>query len=125
MIPHPEEHRENPTTPAFADQDPFRDTRQLSLSPVAARIVSPTGPAGTERLPGQPSESPHDAGPERLLTADEVAAILGVPRTLVYALVRNGEMPAVRVGERYIRFRSAALARWIESRESSNPKGSR
>jgi excisionase family DNA binding protein len=63
-----------------------------------------------------------DASTERLLTAEEVAAILGVPRSLVYALVRSGEMPAVRIGQRYIRFRSEALLRWIESREGCEIK---
>ena len=46
-----------------------------------------------------------------------VAAVLRVPRTLVYALARRGELPAVRIGERYIRFRADAIERWIESRE--------
>ncbi|MFL5822454.1 MAG: helix-turn-helix transcriptional regulator [Solirubrobacteraceae bacterium] len=63
-----------------------------------------------------------DGTADRLLTADDVAAILGVTRSLVYALVRSGEMPAVRIGERYIRFRSQALLRWIESREGCETK---
>jgi excisionase family DNA binding protein len=71
---------------------------------------------------GEEAGRSSELGPERLLTADEVAEILGVPPSLVYALVRNGEMPAVRVGERYIRFRSQALLRWIESREACEAK---
>jgi excisionase family DNA binding protein len=57
-------------------------------------------------------------GIERLLTADDVAAALGVPKSLIHALVRRGEMPAIRVGERYVRFRAEAIGRWIESREA-------
>ena len=54
----------------------------------------------------------------RLLSADEVAELLGVPRTLVYALARRGQLPAVRVGERYVRFREEALHGWITAQET-------
>jgi excisionase family DNA binding protein len=64
-------------------------------------------------------ESPDGIAVQRLLTADDVAAILDVPRSLVYALVRRGELPAIRVGERYVRFRAEAIERWIEGREAS------
>jgi excisionase family DNA binding protein len=59
----------------------------------------------------------------RLFTADEVAAVLGVPRTFVYALSRRGELPTVRVGERYVRYRAQALECWIVAQESTRPKG--
>lgn len=59
----------------------------------------------------------------RLFTADDVAAILGVPRTFVYSLARRGELPTVRVGERYVRFRAHALEGWIAAQESTRPKG--
>lgn len=59
----------------------------------------------------------------RLLTADEVAEVLGVPRTFVYALARRGELPTVRIGERYVRFRGQALERWITDQETTHPKG--
>jgi excisionase family DNA binding protein len=64
-------------------------------------------------------ESPDGIAVQRLLTADDVAAILDVPRSLIYALVRRGELPAIRVGERYVRFRAEAIERWIEGREAS------
>ena len=56
--------------------------------------------------------------PGRLLSAEDVAELLGVPRTFVYALARRGDIPVVRVGERYVRFRSEALERWIVAQES-------
>jgi excisionase family DNA binding protein len=59
----------------------------------------------------------------RLLTADEVAALLGVPRSFVYALARRGELPTVRIGERYVRFREEALDRWIAQRETTQAQG--
>jgi excisionase family DNA binding protein len=61
--------------------------------------------------------------PPRLLEADEVAGLLGVPRSFVYALARRGELPTVRIGERYVRFRTQALERWIAEQESTRPKG--
>lgn len=63
--------------------------------------------------------------PRRLLAAEDVAQVLGVRATFVYALARRGELPTVRVGERYVRFRTEALLQWIEQQESSRPKGSR
>ncbi|MDQ6776775.1 MAG: helix-turn-helix domain-containing protein [Actinomycetota bacterium] len=59
----------------------------------------------------------------QLLTADEVAVVLGVPRTFVYSLARRGELPTVRIGERYVRFRGPALERWISDQETTRPKG--
>ncbi len=65
----------------------------------------------THTTPNTPS------GGGRLLTADDVADVLGVPRTFVYALARRGVLPTVRVGERYVRFRTQALDAWIERQE--------
>lgn len=56
--------------------------------------------------------------PARLLSAEDVAELLGVPRTFVYALARRGDLPVVRVGERYVRFRAEALEQWICGQES-------
>ena len=52
----------------------------------------------------------------RLLTADEVAVLLGVPKTWVYAETRAGRMPHVTLG-RYRRYRREALDAWIAERE--------
>jgi excisionase family DNA binding protein len=60
-----------------------------------------------------------------VLTADDVAALLGVPRTFVYALSRRGELPTVRVGERYLRYRSQSVQQWIAGHETTRPTGAR
>jgi excisionase family DNA binding protein len=75
-------------------------------------------PAALSGLSGQ-------RGVGRLLAAEDVAAILGVRSTFVYALARRGELPAVRIGERYVRFRAEALERWILDQESTRPYGTR
>jgi excisionase family DNA binding protein len=56
-------------------------------------------------------------GGQQLLTADDVAAFLRVPRSLVYALARRGELPVIRIGERYVRFRAEAIEQWTEARQ--------
>jgi excisionase family DNA binding protein len=63
------------------------------------------------------------AGP--LLTADDVAALLGVSRTFVYRLSRCGQLPTVRLGERYVRYRAQTIDEWIAGRESIDPSGTR
>src|SRR5215831_14399789 len=51
---------------------------------------------------------------DRLLTADEVAARLAVPKTWVWARARADEIPCVRLG-RYRRFRESAVEEWSAS----------
>lgn len=53
---------------------------------------------------------------DRLLTAEEVAAMLRVTKAWVYAETRRGDLPHVRLG-RYVRYREPALRRWIEASE--------
>lgn len=53
---------------------------------------------------------------EGLLTADQVARRLGVPKTWVYEQSRRGRIPTVTLG-RYRRYREEAIERWIEERE--------
>jgi predicted DNA-binding transcriptional regulator AlpA len=50
-----------------------------------------------------------------LLTAAEVAAIVGVTPKRVYEL----GIPAVRISERSLRWRPAAVSSWIQSHEES------
>src|SRR5205823_6285094 len=53
-----------------------------------------------------------DVDGRRLLTADQVAALLQVTRSWVYAETHAGRIPHVRLG-RYVRYRASAIARWI------------
>lgn len=54
---------------------------------------------------------------DRLLTADDVAAITGMTKSWVYAEVRAGRIPHVKLG-RYYRFREPSIAAWLEEIES-------
>jgi excisionase family DNA binding protein len=37
----------------------------------------------------------------------------------VYALARRGDLPVVRIGARYVRFRAEALHTWITGQETT------
>lgn len=50
-----------------------------------------------------------------LLTVAEVAAAMRVSNMTVYRLIKNGELPAVRVGKNY-RLRDSDLHRFLEER---------
>ena len=51
-----------------------------------------------------------------LLTADQVAELLGVPTSWVYEQSRKGRIPTVTLG-RYRRYRPEAIESWIEELE--------
>lgn len=64
---------------------------------------------------------------EPLLTADEAARLLHVPRSTVYELVRSRGLPHVKIGPRGLRFTRTDLARWVgentfASRLQSRPR---
>jgi excisionase family DNA binding protein len=75
---------------------------ELRFVPLAGRIDAPL------RLVGM-SKS--------LLTASQVAQMLGVPKTWVYEQSRKGRIPTVTLG-RYRRYRAEAIASWIENLEA-------
>lgn len=54
-----------------------------------------------------------------LLTADQVAADLGVSTDWIYSEVRAGRIPHVRLG-RNVRFRAVAIDEWICEIETAN-----
>jgi excisionase family DNA binding protein len=60
-----------------------------------------------------------NSGADRLLTAEEVAAVLHVTKGWVYEQTRRHRMPHVRLG-RYVRYRRSAVDRWIEQLEADS-----
>ena len=54
----------------------------------------------------------------QLLTAQDVAGLLGVPASWVYAQARDGLIPTVQLG-RYKRFRREAIEAWIVAQETT------
>lgn len=70
-------------------------------------VGPPALPHGGWRQPAEPSEAL-----EPLLTAAEVARLLGVRPKRVYEL----GIPAVRLSEKTLRWRRSAVLSWLESR---------
>lgn len=54
-----------------------------------------------------------------LLTAEEVAARLRVPKSWVYRAAREGDLPSVRCG-RYRRFDEGDVERWISRQKGAS-----
>jgi len=61
------------------------------------------------------------AGLDSLLSAEEVARIVGVRVDYIWALCRADEIPHLRFG-RVKRFRRSAIAEWLEWREQGCPR---
>ena len=51
----------------------------------------------------------------RFATVDEVADLMRVSRTTVYRMIREGALPAVRLGRGY-RLREEAVHRYLQDR---------
>jgi excisionase family DNA binding protein len=73
-----------------------------------------TGDRGSSAGPG--------SGGGALLTAGQVAALLGVPKSWVYEQSRRGSIPTVTLG-RYRRYRVEAIEEWIERLEAGDAGG--
>lgn len=56
-----------------------------------------------------------------LLTADDVARLLSVPKTWVYEQSRLGRIPTVTLG-RYRRYRREAIEGWVAELERKDAK---
>jgi excisionase family DNA binding protein len=59
-----------------------------------------------------------------LLTAGQVAELLGVPKSWVYEQSRAGRIPTVTLG-RYRRYRREAIEVWLEQLEAERLNGGR
>jgi excisionase family DNA binding protein len=62
------------------------------------------------------SAPPFGSSGGSLLTAQDVATILGVPAPWVYAKSRAGAIPTVKLG-RYYRYRADAIHEWVKTHE--------
>ncbi|MBE3597756.1 MAG: helix-turn-helix domain-containing protein [Limnochordaceae bacterium] len=50
------------------------------------------------------------------IDAKEAARVLGINRVRLYRLIREGAIPAIRIG-RSVRFRVSALRAWMDEQE--------
>ena len=58
-----------------------------------------------------------DEKPSDVLTIDELSSYLKIPRSTLYKVVREGNIPSQKVG-RHWRFRKESIDRWLD-----NPPG--
>jgi len=54
--------------------------------------------------------------PDEIMTIEEVAKYLKIPKSTVYILAQEGKIPCQKVG-RHWRFRKEVIDRWFESDE--------
>lgn len=90
-----------------------------------ARGIFICGARALQQLAGglPPPVPPPEAAPTEVMTADEVAAFLGVDRNTVYDYAGRGVIPHQRLGKRIL-FRRAALLSWLDScKATSTRKG--
>ncbi len=114
----------NPDLLARLLQDPAR-VREIPAQEIPALLgelerLRATLWASMVASPGRSRNGQPEAPPpqDRLLTAKEAAARLGIPAPRVYEMVRRGELPAKRFGDgdpkrRTVRISSADLRAWI------------
>jgi excisionase family DNA binding protein len=55
---------------------------------------------------------------QKLLTPEQVAAMLGVPRLFVIRQSRAGKIPALKLGKCY-RYRPESIQAWLDEQESA------
>jgi excisionase family DNA binding protein len=60
---------------------------------------------------------------QAFLTTEEVLAYLKITPRTIYRLIRNGELPAVRIGRQW-RFRRNDLDAWLERQRAGSHEGS-
>ena len=69
-----------------------------------------------DRVPIQPEPFADDTLPHRFFNLKQVAAMLATSEAQVYALVRAGDLPAIKIGGRgQWRVEGRELDRWIEA----------
>ena len=56
---------------------------------------------------------------QELLTAQEVANLLGINLSTVYTLIKSGELPAIKVGPKLWRIRASALDAYLKKGKES------
>lgn len=57
---------------------------------------------------------------DELLTNEQVKKILSIGKNSLIKLVRDGELVAIRINERSVRFSRAAIMEYIEKKQGSN-----
>ena len=91
---------------------------RLGAQPLGARARRDMrGEVAPERRVGRVAGAARArAGGEQLLSAAEVAEMIGMTKEYVYELSRRGRIPTITFG-RHRRYRREAVVRWLEELE--------
>jgi excisionase family DNA binding protein len=91
----------------------------LTLQQLTGRALPVPHGSSVPQLPANTTAEPGD-----VITADEVAAFLGVDRNTVYEYAGRGVIPHQRLGKRIL-FRRGALVSWLDAscKATSTRKG--
>lgn len=93
-------------TPPAATRRGEKQGRRAGSSDVTDAMGARVGQQGQTQMADAPLLS------EPLMTANEAAKLLRVPRSTLYELVRSRDLPHIRVG-RALRFTRADLGTWL------------
>jgi excisionase family DNA binding protein len=78
---------------------------------MAAKIIELKSFEKKDKTPT--SEIFHNKIDSKLLTVDQLASQLSVPKKTIYGWIYRGVLQPIRVGPRLIRFDSEYIARWL------------
>ena len=59
---------------------------------------------------------------DQVMTLEELAAYLKIPKSTLYKLVQEGRVPGQKLGKQW-RFGKAVIDRWLDSEQTSSGKG--
>lgn len=59
---------------------------------------------------------------DQVMTLEELAAYLKIPKSTLYKLVQEGRVPGQKLGKQW-RFGKAVIDRWLDSEQSSAGRG--
>ncbi len=58
----------------------------------------------------------------QVMTIDELAVYLKLPKSTIYKLVQEGKVPGQKLGKQW-RFGKAAIDRWLDSEQNDDNSG--
>lgn len=109
---------ETVTEPRLPDLDRIRlETIPAVIIQLATRLIA------SQRLRTE-APVPMPESPEQLLSLQEVAELLRLPKSSAYELARRGDITTIRVGQKYLRVRRADFDAYVSARvQASLDKG--
>lgn len=103
-----------PRMPSFPPTKPL-PTRPPADAPKPSPRAAPTADMSLREILGVAEADAASDDPDRHLSRDEAADLLGIPAKTVENLARAGRIPSVLVGRRRVYRRSALLSRVLEA----------